>query len=445
MDLFRRDVDLRLPFRPTIARGVLAAAFVLHVTAAFGYYAIPVLCRSVDLAIHFHVLGILSLGGSVAVFVVSRASVFRILMVLRVAVVVVLGVRFPGEVSIRALLAVTAALEFAIYERYPLNLGLGCGVAIVVAVCYGIADVNRLRMLRDAAESLRLLAPHGAPIVTIDRPPALFAESLSVLVITALTALAASLVSRYYEESVAERAQVERLGQITEDLSANNVRMQQLAFRSQEESREKERSRITREIHDAVGYTLTNLIMMMEAATDLVHDDPIRLSRLMKNARDQAKSGLEDTRRALRKLRAQEEVLPHGVTAYERLFRTFEGTSAVSIRAEYGNIPMSFSPAVDAVVYRFVQEGLTNAVRHGRATRILVIFWLDGARLSVTMNDNGVGAASVDPGIGLTAMQERASELDGHVSARNTAGGFEVALELTIPEKDNGKDQSSAG
>lgn len=444
MDRPDSDVDRHESLRPEIARGVLAAAIVLHLVTAIGYHAVPVPGRSSDLAIHFHVLALLSLAGSVAVYLGSRASIFRVFMALRIAIIAILGARFPGQLGIRALVPITVALEFAIYERYPLNLWLGCSGGFAVALGYAVADAGRVRSLSDALESIRLLDPNDSLVVFADRPLTLLAEPLAVFTIAAVVGVAASLVSRYYEEAVAERDQVERLGRVTEELSASNVRLQHLAFRSQEESREQERNRITREIHDAVGYTLTNLIMMMEAATDIVHDDPVRLSRLMQSARDQAKRGLEETRRALRKLRAQEEELPHGVAAYERLFRAFEGTSTVSIRAEYGNIPMSLGPVVDAVVYRFVQEGLTNAVRHGRATRILVVFWLDGDRLAVTMSDNGAGAENVDPGIGLTAMQERASELDGRVSAGNTAGGFEVALELTIPEEDDGQDQSGA-
>lgn len=397
--------------KPPIAYATLVGSAVAHIVTGFLFVTSAEVVRIVDLRYHVGVLGALSLCLSVAIFIVRRNDIFLVLSILRLAVVVILGVRFPGFVALRVTLLLSLAVELAVYQRYPTNAFLGTAASLIAAFLFLLADG---------------LVP--------DR----LSHAAFIVLTVGGVAWIASAMGDFREQLVGEREHGRKLDQIIQELSASNLRLQQLAFRAEEESKESERNRITSEIHDAVGYTLTNLIMMMEAATDIAQDDPVRLARLMQDARDQAKSGLEDTRRALRKLRAQPDFAPRGVQACERLFQTFEQASSVAIHAEYGNIPISFGDDVDAVVYRFLQEGLTNAVRHGRSSLVDVVFWLDGLRLSITMTDNGVGASHVEPGIGITAMRERADRFGGTVRARSVPHGFELRMELSLPERANG-------
>lgn len=397
--------------KPLVTYATLAGSTAAHIVTGLLFAASTELLRTVDLRYHVSVLGTLSFCLSVGIFIVRRHDLFMILAALRFAVVFVLGVRFPGFVGLRVTLLLSLVVEVAVYERYPLNMYLGVAASLVAATLYGAADGFTFHRIGDV----------GFVALTVGG-----------------TALIASAMGNYRELLVREQEHGNKLDQIIQELSASNLRLQQLAFRAEEESKESERNRITSEIHDAVGYTLTNLIMMMEAATDIAQDDPVRLARLMQDARDQAKTGLEDTRRALRKLRAQPTYAPRGVQACERLFQTFEQASSVAIHAEYGNIPISFGDDVDAVVYRFLQEGLTNAVRHGRSSLVDVVFWLAGNRLSITMTDNGVGTSHVEPGIGITAMRERADRFGGIVTAGPVPHGFELRMELTLPEVRSG-------
>ncbi|HVP19871.1 MAG TPA: histidine kinase dimerization/phosphoacceptor domain-containing protein, partial [Spirochaetia bacterium] len=104
-----------------------------------------------------------------------------------------------------------------------------------------------------------------------------------------------------------------RIDRTVRALSEANLDFQELATRVQRETQEQERRRITREIHDIVGYTLTNIQMMMEAATDLVRRDSAGLEDLLVKSRDQAQRGLLETRRAMRNLRAVSEVKASGL------------------------------------------------------------------------------------------------------------------------------------
>ncbi len=217
-------------------------------------------------------------------------------------------------------------------------------------------------------------------------------------------------------------------------LSEANLDFQELATRVQRETQEQERKRITGEIHDIVGYTLTNIQMMMEAATDLVSRDSFGLEELLVKSRDQAQRGLLETRRAMHNLRAVSEVRASGLGRVTEVARIFERATKVAVRLNFGNAPDSLGARVDDVVYRMAQECLTNALRHGNATEITVNFWIVGAVLRLSISDNGVGSKEIIPGIGLSGMAERLAHIGGTMKAENTPFGFLVLSEIPLKE-----------
>ncbi len=226
--------------------------------------------------------------------------------------------------------------------------------------------------------------------------------------------------------------QIERLDNAVKALTNANVDFQDYATRVRSQSQEEERKRITREIHDIVGYTLMNLHMMMEAALDIHEHGKPGLSQLIAKARDQAQVGLFETRAAMRTLRALVSSEPRGMSRIHDIVRIFENATGVGVRLHTGNSPDTFGETVDEVLYRLVQESLANAFRHGNATEVTVDFWLTNDRLRVTISDNGVGAKEIVPGIGLAGMRERIVPLGGTLEAYSLPYGFRVQAELPL-------------
>ena len=111
------------------------------------------------------------------------------------------------------------------------------------------------------------------------------------------------------------------------------------------------------------------------------------------------------------------------ISSVDRLAGAFKDTH-IAVAAHYSNMPWSFTEEIDATIYRIVQEGITNAIRHGNATRIDINLSLDGSRIGVAVLDNGVGTAEITEGIGMAGIRERVSQLGGGLSAGNSAGGF---------------------
>jgi len=229
-----------------------------------------------------------------------------------------------------------------------------------------------------------------------------------------------------------QQEEMMRIDRTVKALSEANLDFQELAIRVQSETEEQERKRIAREVHDIVGYTLTNIQMMMEAATDLAKARKAGLEDLLVKSRNQAQRGLLETRRAMRNLRETPVLRSSGMRRIAEVAWIFERATKVSVHVHFGNAPPSFGGAVDAVVYRTVQESLTNALRHGNATEISVNFWVVDDAVRISISDNGEGSNEIVPGVGLAGMTERIAQLGGTMKAENLPFGFHVLAEIPL-------------
>lgn len=246
-----------------------------------------------------------------------------------------------------------------------------------------------------------------------------------------ITAVACSL-HRFIDMIIDERRTASRLDQAVRQLTEANLGFQKVASAVREQSAEDERKRISREIHDSIGYALTNLIMMMEAAIRLAPEEDIRLRDLLARAREEAQLGLNETRRALRMLRAitQDEV--RALSAIQRLVTIFRQSTGVEVQVNYCNAPQSFGMEADQTIYRMVQEGLTNAFHHGRATLIRLQFWQEPNAIRVILWDNGSGGEDVTEGIGLSGMRERIEHVGGTLRFGRVVNGFELSAWIPL-------------
>jgi signal transduction histidine kinase len=175
--------------------------------------------------------------------------------------------------------------------------------------------------------------------------------------------------------------------------------------------------------------------MTMSAAKALVRDEPDAAVELLDNTRRLSQDCLQETRGILYRLRSLKGGQDVGVRALGRLVSSFSRATGISAEFHHGNVPWTFGERVDAVIYRLVQEGLTNAFRHGKADRIRVMLWLAGGELRLSVWDNGRGAQTIDQGIGLSGMRERLESLGGRLNPHNTVDGFELSVVIPLPRE----------
>jgi signal transduction histidine kinase len=196
-------------------------------------------------------------------------------------------------------------------------------------------------------------------------------------------------------------------------------------------AREEERRRLRRDLHDGLGPVLTGIGYRADAARNLVPTDPERATDLLATLRGDVAEAIEDVRRLVRALRppSLDELGLLGALA-----RHVEVTTDGTVVLEHPGTLPALPAAVEAAAYRIATEGVVNAVRHARPARVVVALAVADRGLEVTVADDGAGGETWVPGVGLTAMRERADEVGGRLEAGpRPDGGGRVRAWLPLP------------
>ena len=211
---------------------------------------------------------------------------------------------------------------------------------------------------------------------------------------------------------------------MSEDLQAVNARL--LATRSLlgETARDHERLRLSRELHDVAGHKVTALKLNLRGLARRLDDDA---AREVDKATALADELLQDLRSVVRHLRETEGIdLARSLREVGRPFPR----PRLDLQLDE-NVRVPRADQAEAML-RVVQEGLTNAARHGPAETLRVRLERDGERLVLRVEDDGRVAGDIRPGNGLTGMRERLAELDGSLEiSKSEMGG--VKLVATLP------------
>ena len=268
-------------------------------------------------------------------------------------------------------------------------------------------------------------------------PAPLPRDRAAAALIAAAVLLTAAGLRRLFTRLIHMETLVNNLRSNILKLTRANYDFQRYAADAEELTLERERLRISREIHDSIGYTMTTLRMMLEAAADLVTHSPLMLEVQLRKALDIINRGHRDIRISLGQLREHESDRPRGLKGLKNLIDLFREATGTVVLTEWGNLPWNFPHGIEAVLYRFVQEGMSNALSHGKSTEIGIYFRVDAGTLIASISDNGAGAEVLVEGLGLHGMKERIQECGGIFEARNTGEGFLLQARLPLMNKND--------
>lgn len=220
---------------------------------------------------------------------------------------------------------------------------------------------------------------------------------------------------------------------INQNLDAINRALSTQMFLIKSESERTAKMQVTKDVHDNAGYVFTNLLMMLQA-TEAVYDrDPVKAKSMLANCVEYSCQGMNEIRGILRTIRQTEQPSIHIQKETNDLIRLFSRCTGTQVTIEYGNWPQSFSPPIDSFLLSFVKEMLTNALKHGMASRIRITCWLGNHDLSMTVQDNGMGhQGDIDFGIGLQSIYDAAIKLKGKLNVQPQAHGFLVRIQLPL-------------
>jgi signal transduction histidine kinase len=191
-----------------------------------------------------------------------------------------------------------------------------------------------------------------------------------------------------------------------------------------------ERNRIAREIHDTLAQSFTGVLMQLQAIdssrVEHTHD---RI--LLQNATSIARNGLSEARRSVKALRPSELESGSLIDALRLVARLAEQQSGVSVVVNC-DASTKFGPEHSAEILRIVQEAITNAVKHARATLITAGCHIEGGSLLLSVADNGVGfkLERKTEGFGLIGMRERAAKIGGELPVSSGSDGTVIRLRI---------------
>lgn len=199
-------------------------------------------------------------------------------------------------------------------------------------------------------------------------------------------------------------------------------------------TREEERRRVRRDLHDGLGPALAAMSLRVEAARNLLRSRDLRVESLLEELDDQIVAAVADIRRLVYGLRPP---ALDDLGLLEALREQAHECRRRGLRVEVRSPPElpPLAAELEVAAFRIAQESLTNVLRHARAGHCVVTVSA-GDELRITVEDDGCGLPTgMRPGVGLSSMRERVAELGGAVEVRpGVPRGTLVEAQLPIRE-----------
>ncbi|MCU6711792.1 sensor histidine kinase [Paenibacillus sp. J5C_2022] len=224
------------------------------------------------------------------------------------------------------------------------------------------------------------------------------------------------------------------LNQREMSLRLNEALVQEARMR-EEMAALKERSRIAEEVHDTVGHTLTTAIVALEGAQLLFDKKPEEVYWKILVARQQMKQGLGDIRQVVKALKAEKGIGGSGLGLEEGIKLLIADTSKqTGVQfAFYYEVAAPLISLQEYVMSSAIKESITNALKHGIATRIEISIREREETIHMTVKDNGEGSDPIVYGFGLNTMANRIEAIGGQFSVSSESGkGFVVEIRMPV-------------
>lgn len=228
---------------------------------------------------------------------------------------------------------------------------------------------------------------------------------------------------------------IQRLREQQAALQAANVQLAQHARILETLTVSRERNRLARELHDTLAHTLSGLAVQLETAKAYWDAQPATALDLLTQSLATTRSGLDETRRALKALRASPlEALGLGL-ALRQLAESAAERGRLTLTVDLPAECPPLGAEAEQGLYRIAQEALENVVRHAAARTLIVRLTASAAGVTLGIEDDGCGFAAAGgdrPGhFGLAGMRERAELAGGRLSVTSQPGrGTRVELRL---------------
>lgn len=244
----------------------------------------------------------------------------------------------------------------------------------------------------------------------------------SMFVVTSLVAIFA----RYH---ISERFQVQQMNQ---ELQEANEKLRQYSREIEELAVTRERNRLAQEIHDSLGHSMTGLIMHLDFIEKVIEENPVKAKEVVLKCEKLARQGMKEIRLAVHALR-ENELGDEFLRSLENLIENLQTKNGLDISLNISKEIETLSPNIKSVLYKNIQEALTNSIKHGRSKQISIRIRVENNIIEGIVQDDGMGSENVQIHNGLRGMQERLQFFGGQINWESKADeGFRLSMKLPI-------------
>ncbi|WP_235805561.1 sensor histidine kinase [Liquorilactobacillus oeni] len=191
----------------------------------------------------------------------------------------------------------------------------------------------------------------------------------------------------------------------------------------------KERNRLTHEIHDQLGHSLTGGLIQLEAAQILLKQDPEKAKRLLEQATEISRTGIEEIRQILKATAPS-----HSRLSWQQLqleLADFESNYAIkTVKKFHGDLGM-ITPLQWQILLQNLQETLTNTIKYAHANQVEVELNVFNEIIQFKFSNDGDVPVNVKKGLGILGMEQRLAQIEGQLIV-DTTNNFELNMLLPI-------------
>ncbi len=224
------------------------------------------------------------------------------------------------------------------------------------------------------------------------------------------------------------------------NLRLTNAKLTQYTHVLEDLTVSRERNRMARELHDTLAHSLTALSVQLETVKAFWSIDPKKAQQLLDRSLEITREGTEETRRALKSLRASPlEDLGFGLAVKQLVFSAADRTGLKTVVRIPDEVNL-LSKDGQQVVYRIAQEAIENVIKHANASQIEISMDEDENEFEMSISDDGIGCEEEikADGFGILGMRERANLIGGDLDVQSQKGeGCTVTFRLNRSNYEN--------
>lgn len=214
------------------------------------------------------------------------------------------------------------------------------------------------------------------------------------------------------------------------------IHLTRLAEQARTNALTDERNRLAREIHDTLAQAFTGISLQLEAAKNILVQQPETAKSYLDQARDLTRQGLSEARRSVHALRSQALETESLVRALQKSLTQMTLNTSLQTEFQLQGTPTLLEEGLQLNLLRIGQEAITNALRHAQAQTLTVTLTFTDQQVSLGIVDDGVGfepqnAADIT-GFGLVGIHERTARYKGQVQIMSQPGKG-TSIEVTLP------------